>query len=198
MTQKPERIALWCRVKRIGTKQPALDTGFTLLGPVRWVELDMLMPPCEDHEVLRDFAMEHNWVARDFGCSFFPTEPEHRVTFEVSPANPKKGRELVNSFFFFKALGFVITPQSVVVAVSGCEPNNFAVQACLGPRGLTRLNIQLLWPRTNIWRAVCDGALITPKAEAVDHATRQLAVPPVHVEYGADAAGYVCTLGWTN
>ena len=35
------------------------------------------------YEVLRDFAMEHNWVATDFGCSFFPTEPEHRVTFEA-------------------------------------------------------------------------------------------------------------------
>ena len=61
----------------------------------------------------------------------------------MSPTNPKKARELVNSFFFFKALGFVITPQSVVVAVSGAEPHSYGVQACLGPRGLTRLAVQL-------------------------------------------------------
>ena len=34
-------------------------------------------------EVLRDYAQEHGWTACNFGCSFFPTEPEHRITFQV-------------------------------------------------------------------------------------------------------------------
>ena len=56
---------------------------YTILGILRWVEVDMLMPPCEDNEVLRDYAQEHGWTACNFGCSFFPTEPEHRITFQV-------------------------------------------------------------------------------------------------------------------
>ena len=56
---------------------------YTILGILRWVEVDMLMPPCEDLEVLRDWAQEHGWTACNFGCSFFPTEPEHRITFQV-------------------------------------------------------------------------------------------------------------------
>ena len=49
--RSPERVGLWCRIKRIGKSQPAIDAGYTILGILRWVEVDMLMPPCEDNEV---------------------------------------------------------------------------------------------------------------------------------------------------
>jgi hypothetical protein len=93
MQRRPERVALWCRIKRIGKSQPAIDAGYTILGILRWVEVDMLMPPCEDNEVIRDYAQEHGWVASNFGCSFFPTEPEHRITFQVSETNHQKSKQ---------------------------------------------------------------------------------------------------------
>jgi hypothetical protein len=200
MQRSPERVGLWCRIKRIGKSQPAIDAGYTILGILRWVEVDMLMPPCEDNEVLRDYAQEHGWTACNFGCSFFPTEPEHRITFQVNETNHQKSKELVNSFFFFKALGFVITPQPVVQAISSCEPLDFTVQACLGPKGLTRLAIQIFYPkRESVFTEICYGARIPYEKSKQEMVSANLGgVEPHNVEYAADAQGYICNIGWTT
>jgi len=137
----------------------------------------MLMPPCEDLEVLRDWAQEHGWTACNFGRSFFPTEPEHRITFQVNDTNKQKSKELVNSFFFFKALGFVITPQPVVQAISSCEPLDFTVQACLGPKGLTRLAVKIFYPKKeSIYQMICGGARIPFEKSKSDMVSANLVV----------------------
>ena len=84
----------------------------------------------------------------------------------------------MNSFFFFKALGFVITPQSVVVAVSGAEPHSYSVQACLGPRGLTRLAVQLMSAGR---RSQGPGGLLSGTATRICSAVRR--VPPLLYEF---------------
>ena len=200
LTRRPERVGMWCRLKRIGKSHPAIDAGYTVRGIVRWVEVDMLMPPCEDLEVLRDWAQEHGWTACNFGRSFFPTEPEHRITFQVNDTNKQKSKELVNSFFFFKALGFVITPQPVVQAISSCEPLDFTVQACLGPKGLTRLAVKIFYPKKeSIYQMICGGARIPFEKSKSDMVSANLGGhEPHNVEFGADANGYICNIGWTT
>ena len=105
-----------------------------------------------------------------------------------------------NLFFSLgRVLGKVIFPRiscSKLYAASLPE----AGQACLGPKGLTRLAVKIFYPKKeSIYQMICGGARIPFEKSKSDMVSANLGGhEPHNVEFGADANGYICNIGWTT
>lgn len=193
-----DTTTLWCKLKHIRTNTPAIDAGYTLNAPVHWTIADMLMPGVDDQDALRDYAVQEHTQPTNFGSSFFPTEPERRLTFEMNSSeelgqNPKKS--LLSAFFFFKSLGFAKPEDNVVRLLSSSTPAKFVINVTMGPRGLTRLAVTLSQPTKMIARSLAE-ALYFPYDDAGVAKMRDIVGADVDsVDYAADSGGYAVALG---
>ncbi|CAK9113724.1 Beta-carotene isomerase D27 [Durusdinium trenchii] len=172
-------ISLWCRIKRMGKPEQAVDAGFHLDHPVEWLLADLVLPKCEDHASLRNNAMSNRLVPQSYGASLFPVEPESSLSFAM---------ETRSALFIFKAMGFAKPSDPSLTAITHVEAASCDLLACLGPRGLTRMGLRFNQPTPNGCAAGQGDHVETVEYELDDHAH--------FLEYAAEKRGYTVTLGF--
>jgi len=201
---KADKVTLWAKLKHMGPSStghaPAIDAGYELNKSMDWVVADMLMPSVDDQDALRDYAVQENVRPGNFGCSFFPTDPEKRLTFEMGTgdlySNTKKS--LLSAFFFFKSLGFAKPDDNVVRLLSSSQPQKFVISVSMGPRGLTRLAVTLSQPAKMIARGLAEAVSFKFDEAGVDALLEIVGAPIDSVDYAADAEGYLVAVSFSQ
>lgn len=193
----PNQVTLWCKLKHIQSSAPAIDAGYALIAPMNWMVLDMLMPPAEDQDSLRDYAVQEHVMPSDFGCSFFPSEPERRLIFEMGNDESTR-KSMLSAFFFFKSLGFAKPEDTVVKLLSSSQPASFNIRVTMGPKGLTGLEVTLMQPAKNIGRSLAEAVSFKYDEAGLGQVMETMGAAADMVGYGAEAVGYVVTVGFSS
>lgn len=192
-----QEVTLWCKCKHITGSAASIDAGYVLNGPLDWMLSDVLMPSTDDHDALRDYAVQEHVKPVNFGSSFFPSEPEKRLSFEMADENTRKS--IISAFFFFKSLGFAKPEDIVVKLLSKSQPVGFMINVSMGPRGLTGLRVTLNQPVRMIAKDLADAVLFRYDENAVSQLVDAMGGAPIDVVgYAAESSGYVVTVGFSS
>ncbi|CAK9113668.1 Beta-carotene isomerase D27 [Durusdinium trenchii] len=191
-------ISLWCRIKRMGKPEQAVDAGFHLDHPVEWLLADLVLPKCEDHASLRNNAMSNRLVPQSYGASLFPVEPESSLSFAMATGSFKSS--LLSALFIFKAMGFAKPSDPSLTAITHVEAASCDLLACLGPRGLTRMGLRFNQPTPNGWIELAQhakrGLDLHEMQDHVETVEYELDDHAHFLEYAAEKRGYTVTLGF--
>mmetsp|Transcript_19338 Transcript_19338/g.41108 ORF Transcript_19338/g.41108 Transcript_19338/m.41108 type:complete len:357 (-) Transcript_19338:92-1162(-) len=193
-------VGLWCRLKRMGSTSPAVDAGFLLESELDWMVADLLMPPAEDQEILRDYAVREQHKPCAYGSSLLPVEPESMLVLDMgggAPGRPPE-RALLSGLLVFKCLGFSRPEDAVVRTLSSSRPVGCSVAAALGPKGLTRLSLRLAEPQGKEWvpQDLANCMELRYESDTIEAVRKAVGGEATILDYAADARGYLVVLGW--
>jgi len=207
---KCQEMSLWCKLKNIPSEYrymerdrglpPAVDLGYSLHCPLSWTVCDLLMPPVQEHDLIRDYTQSEKQDPIGFGSSLLPIETETRLLFRHDTTDASSTTKMSVLFFlnFFKSLGFPKPEDSVIDVLFNCNPTEYGVIVHMGPKGLTRLTGSLENPSAVMHKNLCT-ALDYPCAEKlIAYSEKYFGGHPSAVEYIADSGGYCCALVYST
>lgn len=189
-----EEVVLWCRLKRIGMQNPAIDAGFEIRKSIDWVVADLLMPPANDMDTLRTFALQDLHTPSRYGASIFAQSPEQRIGFRLSDA-PSKA--VLSGLFFFKALGLMKPGARTMHELqSYTQAGNIDVVAAMGPGGLTRIWLTLEGLEKPKPMEMASALTCRYEEAFLDLLAQGLGVNVDSISFVAQKRGYVCGAGF--
>eukprot|EP00747_Dinoflagellata_sp_TGD_P184660 gnl/TRDRNA2_/TRDRNA2_40501_c0_seq1.p1 gnl/TRDRNA2_/TRDRNA2_40501_c0~~gnl/TRDRNA2_/TRDRNA2_40501_c0_seq1.p1 ORF type:complete len:351 (-),score=65.47 gnl/TRDRNA2_/TRDRNA2_40501_c0_seq1:92-1144(-) len=197
-----EEMTLWVCMHQCTTSEPAIDAGYCFHRDYDWEDenhaltMDMILPQVEDYEWLKEYCKKAQYSADAFETSMFPVEPEMRLGFRMMDQTPKKS--LLESLFFFRAMGFGKPEDQVMHLLGGCCSEFFVVHVCIGPRGLTRMSMIALETSDNVAKELANQVNFKYDQAGVTKIEQILRARPNAVEYGATSRGYVIGIGFTT
>eukprot|EP00931_Biecheleriopsis_adriatica_P092843 TRINITY_DN66615_c0_g1_i1.p1 TRINITY_DN66615_c0_g1~~TRINITY_DN66615_c0_g1_i1.p1 ORF type:complete len:328 (+),score=89.99 TRINITY_DN66615_c0_g1_i1:45-1028(+) len=186
-------VALWCRLKRIGSEEQAVDAGFRAEGAMEWLVVDMLTPRSEDQAAVRNILMGDHHVPQGYAASLLPVEPESAVRFNLHTGTLQSS--ILSSLFIFKSMGFAKPQDAVLDAVTNMNAMGCSLFAAMGPQGLTRMVMRLDVPAKGALEKLSNACGSTQGLEALRAAEAELTAPGF-VEFAAEARGYTVSAGF--
>lgn len=187
-------VTLWCRLKRMGSASPGVDAGFFAEQPLEWELVDLLMPPIDDADALREFAVQQKYIPSGYGSSILPIEPERSLRFTMDGDAPKK--LLLPAILFFKCVGCGKPDDDVVRILGSGQPAGCLVNVAMGPKGLTRVSLRLTEPRTSIAQDLARCLSFAYRADGLEQVYASMGcTQPSFVEYVAEARGTTVAVG---
>lgn len=191
---KAPDIWLWCKLKRIGRSQQAVDAGFFIDDTIEWLVADIIVPKSPDQESLRNYAMQDRLVPHGYSSSLFPIEPESSLSFEIDSGNLKSS--IFTAFFLFKSMGFAKPEDEVLRVVTSVNALKCLCFASLGPKGLTRLAIRVMQPRGEVAEPIAKASGAKYFFVELAAIEEVIGAVPVAVGYSAEQRGYTVGVTW--
>lgn len=191
---KVPEIWLWCRLKRIGRSQQAVDAGFFIDDTMEWIVADIVVPKSSDQEALRNHAMQDRLVPHGYSSTLFPIEPESSLVFEIDSGNLKSS--IFTAFFLFKSMGFAKPEDEVLRVVTSVNALKCLCSASLGPKGLTRLAIRVISPRGEVAEHIAKASGFKYFFKQLAEIESEIGDAPMAVGYAAELRGYTVSVTW--
>lgn len=195
---KPPRLSVWCKLKNIGRRKPTVDTGVSIQRSLDWAIVDVLMPPVEDQDALRKYALKQRYCPVMYGSSILPIEPEKHLGFEVTTeaTHVSQKQLFVASFLFFKSLGFTKPEDKVDRLLGSCVSGRFLINILMGPKGLTRATMSIIQPKKQVAAELASSSGGVYREETLNHIKELLDGEADILDYVADSRGYSVSLGF--
>jgi len=192
---RPDKVCLWCRLKRLGSTAPLADVGFAIEGNIEPRELDALVPPSGDYQTLARHAAEEKCQSCLYGSSLLPGFAPTILEYDM--AKVKSTKLLLSGLGFFRALGFVKPEDVVIRQLSSCKPERCMVRTFLSAEGLTQQSLRLFGAAKLPIQDTAQ-ALNIQQAERVQQVYRILGENPDFMEYTMDSQGCSLAVGYTS
>eukprot|EP00428_Durinskia_dybowskii_P016623 CAMPEP_0170214142 /NCGR_PEP_ID=MMETSP0116_2-20130129/6698_1 /TAXON_ID=400756 /ORGANISM="Durinskia baltica, Strain CSIRO CS-38" /LENGTH=442 /DNA_ID=CAMNT_0010464699 /DNA_START=12 /DNA_END=1335 /DNA_ORIENTATION=+ len=196
----PTTTALWCRLDRIGGRNPHVDFGCYLDWndehvPMDWGALDLLLPSCDDKDALIDYAMseQSSISGRGYSFSLMPNEPESTLHLKLAP-----GRAMpLDGLLFFKSLNFSQPREDIFQAADYCATPEINVDVSFGPLGLTRVSLKLFGIEQKVVGDLCRKMRIKYQSQRIKAFQEALKSEKQHcVEFAVTNDRYMVAVGF--
>lgn len=198
---KATNLTTWCKIKHIcggSLHKPSVDAGVMIEAMLDWTIADMLMPPVDDQDALRDYAQKQQHDPVMYGASILPLEPEKQLAFEVTTEETHVSSKqlFVAAFLFFKSMGFTKPEDKVERLLASVASGRFLISVLMGPKGLTRVVMSVVEPKEQVAPDLADALQSRYRSEVLNQVEARLGGEADVLDYVADYRGYSVSLGF--
>eukprot|EP00927_Polykrikos_kofoidii_P024771 TRINITY_DN22434_c0_g1_i4.p1 TRINITY_DN22434_c0_g1~~TRINITY_DN22434_c0_g1_i4.p1 ORF type:complete len:226 (-),score=40.44 TRINITY_DN22434_c0_g1_i4:34-711(-) len=190
---QPQKVSLWCRLKRIGQETASADAGFAIIGHLEWCLTDLLLPPHHDKDLFRHQAEMELLTPNMYSSSIFNVEPEQSLRVVLPLDNDAPA---LVGIFYFKALGFAKPEDAAVNLMVDLPFSMCCLTVSMGPQGLTRLKISFHMPRRDIAAELATAVGFSCLKEKCSAIGELLEADSDLVEFVAECRGYTVSKGY--